>query len=84
MLEAGADIRIIAELLGHSKLETTQVYTRVSIKTLRAVHAATHPTGAVRDRGPRAGLSPAGGPAALCADETPGDDDEQREHDSAR
>lgn len=84
MLEAGADIRIIAELLGHSKLETTQVYTRVSIKALRAVHAATHPTGAVRDRGRGLGLSPAGEPATLCAEETPGDDDEQREHDEQR
>jgi len=45
MLEGGADIRYVAELLGHAKLETTQIYTRVSIEKLRAVHAATHPTG---------------------------------------
>jgi integrase/recombinase XerD len=31
------------ELLGHQKLETTMLYTRVSIKKLREVHAATHP-----------------------------------------
>jgi integrase/recombinase XerD len=43
MLEGGADIRHIAELLGHSRLETTQRYTRVSIHQLRQVHAATHP-----------------------------------------
>ena len=43
MLEGGADIRYVAELLGHARLETTQRYTRVSIDRLRAVHAATHP-----------------------------------------
>jgi integrase/recombinase XerD len=43
MLEAGADIRYVGEMLGHSKLETTQVYTHVSIDKLRQVHAATHP-----------------------------------------
>jgi integrase/recombinase XerD len=45
MLEGGADIRYVAEMLGHAKLETTQIYTRVSIAKLRAVHAATHPAG---------------------------------------
>jgi integrase/recombinase XerD len=45
MLEGGADIRYVAEMLGHQKLETTQIYTRVSIAKLRAVHAATHPAG---------------------------------------
>lgn len=43
MLEGGADIRYVAEMLGHARLETTQRYTRVSIDRLRAVHAATHP-----------------------------------------
>ncbi|HUY22410.1 MAG TPA: tyrosine-type recombinase/integrase [Acidimicrobiales bacterium] len=43
MLEGGADIRYVAEMLGHSRLETTQRYTRVSIDRLRAVHAACHP-----------------------------------------
>lgn len=43
MLEGGADIRYIAELLGHSRLETTQRYTQVSIERLRQVHAACHP-----------------------------------------
>jgi integrase/recombinase XerD len=45
MLDGGADIRYVAEMLGHAKLETTQLYTRVSIAKLQAVHAATHPTG---------------------------------------
>ncbi|MCU1494666.1 MAG: recombinase XerD [Acidimicrobiaceae bacterium] len=43
MLEGGADIRFIAEMLGHTRLETTQIYTRVSIYQMRRVHAATHP-----------------------------------------
>jgi len=43
MLEGGADIRYVAEMLGHAKLETTQLYTRVSIDRLRAVHASAHP-----------------------------------------
>jgi integrase/recombinase XerD len=44
MHENGADIRFIQEILGHVKLETTQIYTHVSIRTLQQVHAATHPT----------------------------------------
>ncbi len=43
MLENGADIRFIQAMLGHSDLSTTEIYTRVSIEKLRAVHAATHP-----------------------------------------
>ena len=43
MLEGGADIRYVAEMLGHARLETTQRYTRVSIDRLRIVHAACHP-----------------------------------------
>ena len=43
MLEGGADTRFIQQLLGHAKLETTQIYTEVSIKQLQEVHARTHP-----------------------------------------
>ncbi|MGH7358902.1 MAG: tyrosine-type recombinase/integrase [Candidatus Rokuibacteriota bacterium] len=43
MLEHGADIRVIQEILGHARLTTTQLYTRVSIRLLKAVHTATHP-----------------------------------------
>lgn len=39
----GADVRYLAEMFGHAKLEATQIYTCVSIAKLRAVHAATHP-----------------------------------------
>ncbi|HTX00381.1 MAG TPA: tyrosine-type recombinase/integrase [Acidimicrobiales bacterium] len=43
MLDNGADVRYVGELLGHVKLEATQLYTRVSIAKLRQVHAACHP-----------------------------------------
>lgn len=43
-IEGGADIRYVAEMLGHTRLETTQRYTRVSIDRLRVVHASAHPT----------------------------------------
>lgn len=43
MLDNGADIRHIQAILGHARLETTQIYTRVSIRKLKEVHAATHP-----------------------------------------
>jgi len=44
MLENGADIRFIQEMLGHVELSTTQIYTQVSIRMLREIHRATHPT----------------------------------------
>lgn len=43
MLEGGADIRFIQELLGHEKLETTAIYAEVSIKQLQTVHSRCHP-----------------------------------------
>jgi integrase/recombinase XerD len=43
MLENGADIRFIQSLLGHAKLDTTQIYTQVSLAKLKEVHNATHP-----------------------------------------
>jgi len=50
MLENGADIRHIQEMLGHRNLETTQVYTQVSLRKLKAIHSATHPgAGVARD-----------------------------------
>ena len=52
MLENGADIRFIQAMLGHAKLETTQIYTHLSIKQLQEVHAATHPTARLERRKP--------------------------------
>jgi integrase/recombinase XerD len=43
MLENGADIRFIQEMLGHAQLSTTEIYTRVSIGKLKDVHRVTHP-----------------------------------------
>jgi integrase/recombinase XerD len=43
MLEGGADIRYIQAMLGHAELSTTQIYTQVSIRTLKQIHTATHP-----------------------------------------
>jgi integrase/recombinase XerD len=43
MLENGADLRALQEILGHAELTTTQIYTHVSISRLKEVHSATHP-----------------------------------------
>jgi len=43
MLENGADLRVIQEILGHANLATTQIYTQVSIRRLKEVHNLTHP-----------------------------------------
>ncbi|QGY33067.1 site-specific tyrosine recombinase XerC [Pantoea cypripedii] len=50
MLENGADTRHIQAILGHEKLETTQVYTRVAIGHLQKVHEKTHPAERKRTR----------------------------------
>jgi integrase/recombinase XerD len=43
MLEGGADIRYIQAMLGHVRLDTTKIYTHVSIRMLKQIHTATHP-----------------------------------------
>jgi integrase/recombinase XerD len=61
MLDHGADIRVVQELLGHASLSTTQVYTKVSPERLRAVYDAAHPRAKRSGRGSR---SPNPGSAA--------------------
>lgn len=50
MLENGADVRFVQEMLGHANLTTTQIYTHVSIRKLQEIHAATHPGARLRAR----------------------------------
>lgn len=55
MLDGGADLRYVQQMLGHSDIAATQLYTHIAIAHLAAVHAATHPAATNTPRGDRDG-----------------------------
>ena len=73
MLEGGADIRYVQQMLGHADISTTQIYTQVSIRHLQAIHSATHPAASNTPRSARQvhpvhrGVEPLVSPAELLS-----------------
>lgn len=76
MLEGGADVRFVQQMLGHQSLETTQVYTQVAIGKLKDVHAATHPGARLRRK---ASEATGGGPEGSRSDDGRGEADRPAE-----
>jgi integrase/recombinase XerD len=68
MLEGGADIRFVQQMLGHANISSTQLYTRVSLRALEAVHTAAHPGALNEARGAREGA----GDGEAAGEELPG------------
>jgi len=65
MLENGADIRFIQRMLGHASLNSTEIYTQVSIRKLQEIHRATHPSARLTT----AGVVPSGALGDATAEE---------------
>jgi len=71
MLEGGADIRFIQQMLGHAEISTTQIYTQVSIKKLKEIHTATHPAKMTREAAKRTTVDDDTSVAAASGEATP-------------
>jgi integrase/recombinase XerD len=84
LLDAGADIRAIQEMLGHAKLTTTQIYTQVSINRLKVVHETCHPASKLSPTTRPTKATPAAGAddAAELADLLAADPDDDAEADA--
>ncbi|MBV1777403.1 site-specific tyrosine recombinase XerC [Burkholderiaceae bacterium DAT-1] len=67
MLEGGADIRYIQAMLGHADISTTQIYTQVSIRTLKGIHTAIHPGRVIGGEGQDADTATSADHSALLA-----------------
>lgn len=50
LMQGGADVRVVQELLGHASVATTQIYTKVTIESLHEVYRTTHPRAQLADR----------------------------------